>query len=301
MSKYQTQCELEWFYSKSHAKQYIKDYIQEDVDTSLMVGLMATTLAEWLETNFESWYESKQDRWETITDNNSLMDIIEALLLTTLVQQDAPIQSIVSFASTYIEYPEDDDSYAVIRCLSEVLVVLQEYGAWNVNPAQGTKSISITSNFDCPEEITEIVKDTMYLPPIIIKPLVREGRVDHDYLTKKSDVVLNTTKAYKSGNLPLDVINKLNQQKLHLSQDFLESNEEKLDKDDMDDLAKVNQFNYMKGTSKKVYDLMLNEGNEFYLCWSMDKRGRLYPKGYHITCQGSDYKKAMLATAPQYL
>ena len=33
--------------------------------------------------------------------------------------------------------------------------------------------------------------------------------------------------------------------------------------------------------------LMIHHGNSFYLCNKVDKRGRIYATGYHISTQGS--------------
>jgi DNA-directed RNA polymerase len=46
---------------------------------------------------------------------------------------------------------------------------------------------------------------------------------------------------------------------------------------------------------------MINSGNEIYLTNKVDKRGRIYAQGYHITTQGTSFKKAMLELAHEEL
>jgi hypothetical protein len=49
--------------------------------------------------------------------------------------------------------------------------------------------------------------------------------------------------------------------------------------------------------SQAVYDLIIDAGNEFYLNQKVDKRGRVYAQGYHVSTAGSSYKKASIELA----
>ena len=40
--------------------------------------------------------------------------------------------------------------------------------------------------------------------------------------------------------------------------------------------------------------LLAKQGNQFYLTHKVDKRLRLYAQGYHVTTQGSPFKKASI-------
>ena len=40
--------------------------------------------------------------------------------------------------------------------------------------------------------------------------------------------------------------------------------------------------------------MLAHQGNRFYLGHKYDKRGRIYAQGYHISTQGTPYRKAML-------
>ena len=47
---------------------------------------------------------------------------------------------------------------------------------------------------------------------------------------------------------------------------------------------------------------MVSQGNRFYLTHKVDKRGRIYAQGYHITTQGTAFKKAMIELAePEFI
>jgi DNA-directed RNA polymerase len=67
----------------------------------------------------------------------------------------------------------------------------------------------------------------------------------------------------------------------------------------IDTAEKQEQWKKFKRQSYSFYDLMAGQGNTFYLTHKVDKRGRIYAQGYHITTQGSAFKKAMLELSTQ--
>ena len=59
------------------------------------------------------------------------------------------------------------------------------------------------------------------------------------------------------------------------------------------------QWEAFKYASHRVWMLMYNQGNRFYLTNKVDKRGRLYSVGYHINTQGNQFQKAMVELADE--
>ena len=57
----------------------------------------------------------------------------------------------------------------------------------------------------------------------------------------------------------------------------------------------------MERESMKVFAMLINEGNRFYLTHKYDKRGRTYCQGYHVSYQGNTYRKAILQLADKEL
>ena len=67
-----------------------------------------------------------------------------------------------------------------------------------------------------------------------------------------------------------------------------------------EDFAKRKRaFEKYDRTAKDVIDLLVKEGNEFYLTHKYDKRGRIYCQGYHVTYQGAPWNKACIEFADQ--
>lgn len=54
------------------------------------------------------------------------------------------------------------------------------------------------------------------------------------------------------------------------------------------------QWEIHQEQSYKIKTLMLYHNNSFYLQNKVDKRGRIYTSGYHISTQGNSFKKACI-------
>ena len=59
-------------------------------------------------------------------------------------------------------------------------------------------------------------------------------------------------------------------------------------------MEKRQNWSTFKGESYELYSMLAKQGNQFWLTNKVDKRGRKYAQGYHVTSQGSCFKKAML-------
>ncbi len=168
------------------------------------------------------------------------------------------------------------------------------------------------------EEVLNFIEQSEYLPPMVCEPLELESNYDSGYLTHKESLILGKGN-HHDGNICLDVLNLANSVKLKLDTDFLRTVEEECGTEltlegvknkalkkgvvySDDQAAAVlvklqEQWPAFKATSAKMYMLMHNLGNEFHLTHKVDKRGRIYAQGYHISTQGSSYKKAMIELA----
>ena len=97
---------------------------------------------------------------------------------------------------------------------------------------------------------------------------------------------------------PYYVINKQNSVALQLCQDFIdvyEEQEPEFEIESKEDLlmAKI-QWERYQVQCAYFSNLLVNMGNKIYLGNKVDKRGRLYSSGYHISPQGNSYRKAVV-------
>ena len=68
---------------------------------------------------------------------------------------------------------------------------------------------------------------------------------------------------------------------------------------ELDTPERIELWARFKTQSYSFYHLMVECGNTLYLTHKVDKRGRIYAMGYHISSMGTPFKKAMLELAKE--
>jgi hypothetical protein len=120
--------------------------------------------------------------------------------------------------------------------------------------------------------------------------------VDHNrksgYLSYNDSLILGSGNHHE-GDLCLDVINLQNNIPLKLNIEFLKE-QEMLPNFKIVTPEQREQWEAFKHASHRIWLLIYNQGNKFYLTNKVDKRGRLYSVGYHINTQGNQFQKAMV-------
>ena len=155
-------------------------------------------------------------------------------------------------------------------------------------------SLYIKSRIKLPDSLIEAIERSTFLPPMVCKPLELETNYCSGYLSIKESLILK--KNHHDGDIALDVLNICNSVALSLDTDFLSTVEEE-PSFELDDRQKADNWMAFKRQSYQFYQLLAKQGNNFYLTHKVDKRGRIYASGYHITTQGSAFKKASIELA----
>lgn len=160
------------------------------------------------------------------------------------------------------------------------------------------------SNFVVVFDITPDVQaelDKFQFPlPMVVEPLQVKCNTDTGYLTSRSSIICKDN--HTEDDVCLDHINRVNKIKLCIDNETatLVSNQwRNLDKvkegETIQDLKKrIKAFNKYNASAREVMDLLLIEGNEFYMTHKYDKRGRVYSQGYHVNPQGNAWNKAVI-------
>lgn len=136
--------------------------------------------------------------------------------------------------------------------------------------------------------------------PMVVEPRELEKNTDDGYLTTRGSIILKDN--HHNDDVCLDHLNMLNKIKFRLNKDVVKhglNTWSNLDKpkqgetrEEFDKRKKA--FEKFRDVSADVQDLLIQEGNEFYFTHKVDKRGRTYCQGYHISYQGHCYNKAVL-------
>ena len=232
------------------------------------------------------------------------MDIINNILVSVIpYDHDISYQQVVAPLAKLLAYEKLLDS---IQTAAELIAVVCFSNLYEVIAASNseTGSLMLRSNYSLSKETKLKLEKTKYLPPLVVLPNVITSNHSSGYLTKKDSVILGKGNHHEQP-LALDVLNILNSIKLTLDVRALEYEEayKELSEAKKRGLTKVSltqrkaNHTLMAETSVEIYNMMLDKGNEFYITWKYDKRGRVYSAGYHINIQSTDYKKSLINLA----
>ena len=278
-------------YSRNHIDGYIKDEILDNPEMNEKLEQGVTLLTEWVA---GSYYDSKNERLNQIKDTDFNWLVLEIFIDVTYCQLPELFTSVSSKLSSRLKFDTRADS---IKTLAEILAVLCQTDAFHIIKPSPESSLLIQSNIPVSGKLLKYVHNSKYLPPMVCAPRELKSNYQSGYLTHNDSLILGAGN-HHNGDLCLDVLNAKNQVALKLDEEFL-SNVEEEPTYEIDTVEKQQNWMKFKSDSYNFYRLMVRQGNEFYLTHKVDKRGRIYAQGYHITTQGSAFKKAMIELADE--
>lgn len=213
------------------------------------------------------------------------------------------------------------DRTEAITTVAELLAVLCNTDAFDINKQGKMASLMLVSKIPLPENLLHFIEHSQYLPPMVCEPLPLIHNYSSGYLTHNDSLILGSGN-HHDNDLCLDVLNTMNKVAMKLDLNFLCTVEEepseltvekmhenaaKKGKSLTDAQAKekvrlaLENWDSFKLQSYRFYSLMQQQGNRFYFTHKVDKRGRIYSQGYHLNPQGAAFKKAQLELAREEL
>lgn len=255
-------------------------------------------LNQWLET--EHW-ESKELRKSQLKllDLDKLIESIFIFLacsLPTETSKDTYV-SITSQLANKLGFSDKKDS---IRTIAEVLVLFAIARVINIVRVSNTGSLYIYSYIPLSNRTQEFIEYSQYLPPMVTKPLELVHNKSSGYLTIPSETLILGNGNHHDGDICLDVLNLMNSVELCLDRQFLSSCEEE-PTFEFETIEQKEEWDKFKKQSYYFYYLLTTQSDSLYLTHKVDKRGRIYANGYHISTQGTAFKKASLELANKEL
>ena len=291
---------------KSFSKKFI---VQQAVDDLLTCESIVNKLNRGIE-YVNTWLNKDHD-----IDRELRLLAVRELDIKELVMQVVACISLecqkpmklVSVASLCARHLNMSDKVEAIHTMAEIIAVLGETDLFDNKKTR--EGWIVISRVGLDAEVTQYADNALYLPPLIIKPRkVRHNR-DSGYITQRGEsLILGFYENHHDDNICLDVINILNSNEYELDIEFINSYEEQwyreeLSQQEYEELSHADREIYnmdeknwekFQEQGKFFQTLMIHHGNSFYLCNKVDKRGRIYSSGYHISTQASSFKKAMV-------
>lgn len=279
----------EYRYSRKHIDRYIAKEIAENPETEAKVHEGVQRLSDWMS---QSYYASKDARLAQL-QGLDLEELVRQILVQVAYCQIPELFTSVSAQlASRLKFSEKSDG---ITTIAEMLAVLCMTDTFDIVKTDRGSSLMVQSQIPLSEQLLTYIGDSRYLPPMVCEPEPLTHNMESAYLTHNDCLILGKGNAH-SEDICLDVINRQNRVPLQLATDFLCEMEEEptfvfKDQQQVDNWTKHKQQSY------ELYSLLAKQGNRFWLTHKVDKRGRLYAQGYHVTTQGSSFKKAAIELA----
>ena len=299
---------------------YSKQFIDVDVDrviretpayeTKVQEGI--ALLQEWLSADWSGSYGNKTERLAQISGFD-LDSIVRGVFIESAYCVTPEL--FTSFTAKMAGRLNMSEKKEAITTIAEIVAVLEEMGLYELSKAERSASIMLRTHMQMPDDLIAHANQTRYLPPMLCKPKTLTNNYQSAYLTEKGGVVLGRGKNH-AGNVALDVMNHQNQVPYRLDVDLLKAIEEEKELLSFEDFKKKHpgmpdhdvkklhvmiheNWDMLKAQSYELYVEMVKQGNRFYLTHRPDNRGRVYAQGYHISTQGSGFKKAIVELAEE--
>ena len=293
------QMAVEHTYSRKFIDQYIDQEIRDNPETEAKVQ-QGVILLEHYRSQF--YTTTRKGEVVEFKSKNERMAQIQQLELEPLVRD-------IFVGVAYCQIPElftcitaqlaerlhFDDKRDSIMTLAEMMAVLCQTDAFDIIKPSENASLIIQANFTLSNQLLDYIERSDYLPPMLCEPERVTNNFESGYLTHNDCLILGKKNGH-SMDICLDVINTQNQIPLKLDLEFLTTVEEE-PTFELDTPDKIQEWSRFKMQSYTMYRLI--KDRTFWLTNKVDKRGRGYAQGYHITTQGTAFKKAMIEFAQE--
>jgi len=280
-------------YSRKHIDGYIREAIKSNPDIQAKIDQGIALVYEYMR---KTYYASKMARIKQLS-GLVISDLVTDIFVgIAYCQTEELFTSVTAQMSGRLKF---SDKTEAITTVAELIAVLCQTDAFDIYKVNKMASLCVVSRIPLSDELIKFINDSRYLPPMVCKPLELISNYSSGYLSHSDSVILGSGN-HHDGDVCLDVLNTINGVQLQLDTQFLSTVEEE-PTFDLDTAEKIHQWTDFKKQSYSFYSLIASQGNAFHLTHKVDKRGRIYSQGYHISTQGTAFKKSCIELAHEEL
>ena len=280
-------------FNRKHVDAKIREEIKANPDMCNKMAQGVDLLKQYMA---GSYYESKMKRIAQLVNLDLEALVLDLFTGIAYCLRPELFTSVTAQLASRLKF---SDKTEAITTVAEITAVLCATDAFDIEKANKMASLMVVSNIPLSERLVTFIEESQFLPPMVCEPLELTHNYSSGYLTHNDSLILGTGN-HHDGDICLDVLNTMNKVALKLDTEFLSQVEEE-PTFDLDTQDKLDQWNKFKEQSYMMYSLLASQGNQFYLNHKVDKRGRIYCHGYHISTQGTSFKKASLEFAKEEL
>lgn len=280
-------------FNRKHVDAKIREEIKTNPD---MCDKMANGVVLLQQYMAGSYYESKMKRIAQLVNLDLEAMVLDLFTGIAYCLRPELFTSVTAQLASRLKF---SDKTEAITTVAEITAVLCATDAFDIEKANKMASLMVVSRIPLSERLVTFIEESQFLPPMVCEPLELTHNYSSGYLTHNDSLILGTGN-HHDGDICLDVLNTMNKVALKLDTDFLCKVEEE-PTFELDTQDKLDQWNRFKEQSYMMYSLLASQGNRFYFNHKVDKRGRIYSVGYHVSTQGTSFKKASLEFAKEEL
>lgn len=280
-------------YNRKHIDAKIRRAIEESSEMQAKITQGVVLIQDYMDGQY---YESKMKRIEQLRNMDIGTMVMEIFIGIAYCLKAELFTSVSAQVACRLKFSDRKDA---ITTVAELMAVLCITDAFDIDKADKMASLMVISRIPLPANVVEFIKNSEYLPPMVCAPLELTHNFSSGYLTHNDSLILGSGN-HHDGDICLDVLNLMNNVAMRLDTEFLSKVEEE-PTFEIKDQEQAELWMNFKKQSYSFYELMVRCGNKFYLTHKVDKRGRIYAQGYHITTQGTAFKKAQLELANEEL
>lgn len=282
---------------KRFSRKFIDGYIREAIEASDgMQAKIAYGVSLVQEYMAKDYYASKNARILQLRNMDIEPLVLDIFVGIAYCQREELFTSVTAQMAARLRF---SDKTEAITTVAELVAVLCQTDAFDIQKADKMASLMVVSRIPLSAKLVDFIENSTYLPPMVCEPLKLTSNFSSGYLTHNDSLILGNGNDH-SGDICLDVLNLMNKVELSLDLDFLCKVEEE-PTFELDTQDKKDSWLRFKKQSYRFYSLLQSQGNRFYLTHKCDKRGRIYSSGYHVSTQGTAFKKAAIELAHQEL
>lgn len=282
---------------RRYSRELIDGYIRQFIDSNAVMQTKISHGVQLLE-KYKSgqYYASKMARISQLSGLDLRQLVTDIFIGISYYLREELYTAVTAQIAGRLRF---SDKTEAITTIAEIIAVLCNTDAFDIYKADKMASLVLISRIPLDEKLVRFIEESQYLPPMVCEPVELENNFSGGYLLHKDSLILGSGNHHE-GDLCLDVLNTINKVPLRLDPEFLSQVEEE-PTFDLNTPEKREQWFNFKKQSYGFYKLMMEQGNEFYLTNKVDKRGRIYAQGYHITTQGTSFKKASIEFSKEEL
>lgn len=280
-------------FNRKHIDGKIREEIKDSPEMMAKHALGVTLVHEYMAATY---YESKDLRIAQLKPMNISNLVMDVFVGIAYAQIPELFTSVSAKLASRLKF---NDRTEAITTVAEILAVLCETDAFDITKADKNSSLMVVSRINLSDNLIDFILSSEYLPPMVCEPLELTNNYSSGYLTHNDSLILGSGN-HHDGDICLDVLNTINKVAMKLDIEFLSTVEEE-PKHKPKNRQAQEQWDAFKKQSYQFYSLMVDQGNNFYLTHKVDKRGRIYACGYHISSQGTAFKKASLELSNEEL